>query len=723
VSVESGSHTIAAPLSLTGDLSLSLLPSTLLNLGTVSGGSSTFSVQGGGILALTAAPAVQNLSLDVTELVFSNAMTVAPPVALQRTTVLRPASNTAVTLTGVISGSAGLTKSGSSTLTNAAANTYTGITTVNAGTLAASSLANGGLPSAVGASSASAANLVIGPATLSYTGSAATTTRGLTTDPGNSKASILSIDNDVTFGGEINAVSGAFIKRGKGTLTYTGKGATGINTLGRVESTDKSGFTAFPANGDSPTAGFGSFVITDGKMILGAPGQTNNIYNESMVGLRTTNLAGKETTGELEIRDGYTSFNSYLSVGRNNGFTDTAPTPLHPRLIVSGGTLSIASGLILGYGNLAGMNTQPILDITGGMLTTSGDFRLGDYRGTASPFATANMYGGIFRQTGTGFGIRFGGNGGADGVLNLFGGLVDTDSQVKMGLANAANISRLNLHGGVLRAQNITGSTGNEYLYFNGGVFQPRTAGQTLTGLTAATVSTNGAAFDTSLASYTVAQNLLHDTALGGATDGGLLKLGVNTLSVTGTGNTFSGLIDVREGLLQARVPSTNDLTVATNAFFDAMSLRATVHDLRGYGTLTNGVIAVTGALDAGTNNAPAGASMTVQNLSLVGGSTFVCDWTTNALGQVTNDFVTVSGTLAPEGVGFFDLGRTVENPIPMPFKATVMSYVSLSGNFAGWKAINTGVSPSRHVATVITAGGGLVTLEVRFGGTLVLLK
>jgi hypothetical protein len=114
---------------------------------------------------------------------------------------------------------------------------------------------------------------------------------------------------------------------------------------------------------------------------------------------------------------------------------------------------------------------------------------------------------------------------------------------------------------------------------------------------------------------------------------------------------------------------------------------------------------------------------MTVQNLGLVKGSTFVCTWSTNSVGKITNDFVTVTGTLASEGAGFFDLGSTEENPIPMPFTATIMSYGVLSGNFAGWKAVNTGVPAGKAIATLVTAADGFVTLEVRYGGTLIMVR
>ena len=69
-------------------------------------------------------------------------------------------------------GAGGLTKTstGMLTLTNAASS-YTGVTTVSAGTLVVSKLANGGLPSGIGASAAAGTNLLLGDGTtLKYTG-------------------------------------------------------------------------------------------------------------------------------------------------------------------------------------------------------------------------------------------------------------------------------------------------------------------------------------------------------------------------------------------------------------------------------------------------------------------------------------------------------------------------------------------------------------------------
>ena len=71
-----------------------------------------------------------------------------------------------------------LVKEGTNTLAIYITNGYTGPTIIDYGTLVVTNLANGGLPSAIGASSAGATNLVLAGGTLSYAGSPVEINRG-----------------------------------------------------------------------------------------------------------------------------------------------------------------------------------------------------------------------------------------------------------------------------------------------------------------------------------------------------------------------------------------------------------------------------------------------------------------------------------------------------------------------------------------------------------------
>ena len=117
------------------------------------------------------------------------------------------ANNSAVNYTltgpGKISGPIGFNKEGSATFTiaNTGGNNYTGPTVISGGVLSVTSLANGGSPSSIGASSSDPTNLVLNGGALSYAGPAnAAINRGVSLLVTNST---IDVQSNLTFTGVI----------------------------------------------------------------------------------------------------------------------------------------------------------------------------------------------------------------------------------------------------------------------------------------------------------------------------------------------------------------------------------------------------------------------------------------------------------------------------------------------------------------------------------------
>jgi autotransporter-associated beta strand protein len=133
------------------------------------------------------------------------------------------------------SNSGGLTKNGSGTLTLNASNTYTGATTINAGTLSIAAITNGGVAGALGNSTNAAANLVLGGGTLLYTGSNGSTDRNFTLS--NATTSVIDVSSagtTLTISGTATTTTGGLTKNGSGTLLLAGSnnytGDTTVNS-------------------------------------------------------------------------------------------------------------------------------------------------------------------------------------------------------------------------------------------------------------------------------------------------------------------------------------------------------------------------------------------------------------------------------------------------------------------------------------------------------------
>ena len=434
--------------------------------------------------------------------------------------------------------------------------------------------------------------LTIGPGTFHYTGSAAETSTKFITNPGSSTpiASIIRIDDELTLTEKFDSQSSSLMKSGPGALIFAQ--ATGPSVTNRIgfggANTDwnKTGADWYwPSNGDSLTKqGVGSLCIDEGEVVLAGGPDTlfhlGNLGVDVFIGAQSRGWNYTTHKSALTIYSG-TVRAPWVYIGHtfNHGKSGGNLIPTYAEYNQYGGTVSFST-LCFCY-DLSDFDTacQATANIYGGTLNVSGVMRFGqtyNKTGVNPPHATFNLYGGTYNHTDTSgtTGTRMGylgskANGqqtlnrACDATLNLFGGNYNEIERIHMGCN--ASTSRLNLHGGVLKAENIflntsTGGNycffagGKAYLYWNGGTYAPigtTAANQVLEGLTEALVSTNGAVVTTAqLAgeSYTIAQPLLHDPAISGK-DGGFVKTGAKPLALTGA-NTYNGDTVVAEGQL-----------------------------------------------------------------------------------------------------------------------------------------------------------------------------
>lgn len=245
-------------------------------------------------------------------------------------------------------GATSLTKTGTGLwrLTNDNS-TYTGITTISGGILEIDQMADGGLPSSIGASSNAAANLVIGnESTLRYTGAGDTTDRQFTLDTG-----VTYIESSGT---------GPLVFSNTGPVTLTGTDTprtialggtnTGNNTMGGAIGDNGTGATTLAKN-DSGTwvltgnnSYSGNTVINDGNLVIGNGGTSGN------AGVGNVIVDSPTSTLSLNRSDTFT-FDGTLSgpgtlaqIGVGASVLTSANNAIGATTI-SAGTLEVAGGL------------------------------------------------------------------------------------------------------------------------------------------------------------------------------------------------------------------------------------------------------------------------------------------------------------------------------------------------------------------------------------------
>ncbi len=589
---------------------------------------------------------------------------------------------------GTIIGSGSLVKTGLGTLELSGMNSYTGNTSIMAGVLQVSSIGNSGVSGNLGTS----ATFSIDGGTLRYTGVIASTDRSFFTS---SVGSTIEVDSGVqlTISGTPGVNStGGLIKSGTGTLTLSGSNTlplglsidSGILSLGSANAIGTTGQISFLNTGILQFTNLNQSDISarlntanNQKFKFDTNGQNVTFANAIISGSGGT--LQKFGAGTLTLL----GLNSY-----------TGSTTITAGTLTIAGTGSLNSGAYAGAISNSGelvFNTSPnqilsgLISGIGGNLTQSGS-------GTLTLTNANNTYTGVTTITNGVLSVGTIGNGGAASNLG----------------AASAGASNLVLGGGTLRYTGATAATDRAF---------------TLTNSTTSLID--------------VTANNLTISGSSAATSGNLTKVGIGTLTLSGS-NSYTGSTTISAGTLTiggsgslgsgayaGAISNSGELVFNTSANqtlsglisgiignltqsgSGTLTLTNANNTYTGVTTITNGVLSVGTIGNGGAASNLGAASAGASNLVLGGGTlrytgataatdrAFTLTNSTTSLVDVTANNLTISGSSAATSGNLTKAGAGTLT-------------LSGSNNYTGSTTINGGAIRASSNTALGTVSGGV---------------